>query len=146
VIWRLGKDGDFLFDSTDPYPWFSHQHDGNIETSDPCKLTVFDNGNTRVGQGQGNSRGQELQLFEAQRVARLTLNSDLGVYSMAVGSAQKLPDGNYHFDCGFVWDDEEQAMHSYSMEVDSTGKIIYDLEADTVLYRSFRLNDMYSSD
>ena len=22
VIWRLGKEGDFTYDSTDPYPWF----------------------------------------------------------------------------------------------------------------------------
>jgi hypothetical protein len=27
VVWRLGKDGDFAINSSDPYPWFSHQHD-----------------------------------------------------------------------------------------------------------------------
>ena len=29
VIWRLGKDDDFTITSSDPYPWFSHQHDAD---------------------------------------------------------------------------------------------------------------------
>src|ERR1017187_2570426 len=41
ILWRLGKDGDFQYDSTDPYPWFSHQHDGNFLFSDPSTLLVF---------------------------------------------------------------------------------------------------------
>ena len=55
VLWRMGKDGDFNIDSTDPYPWFSHQHDGNFETADPSRLMVFDNGNTRVAAMKGGA-------------------------------------------------------------------------------------------
>jgi hypothetical protein len=29
VIWRLGHDGDFTVNSTDPNPWFSHQHNAH---------------------------------------------------------------------------------------------------------------------
>jgi len=68
VLWRLGLDGDFTFKNiyNDPYPWFSHQHDG-IENGGSGPLTVFDNGNTRVaappiGLGSGNSRGMALTL------------------------------------------------------------------------------------
>lgn len=58
VIWRLGIDGDFQINSSDPFPWFSHQHDGNFEIGDPSVLLVFDDGNTRVRAMQGgNSRG-----------------------------------------------------------------------------------------
>jgi hypothetical protein len=143
VIWRLGKDGDFQFNSPDPYPWFSHQHDANFESSDPSVLLVFDDGNTRVAAlGSGNSRGQVLQLDEQARVASFVLDADLGVFSIAVGSAQKLQDKDYHFDAGFVA--EPAGPVSYSMEVDREGEVVYDAKANTVLYRSFRMTDMYS--
>ena len=143
IIWRLGKDGDFSVNSTDPYPWFSHQHDGNFEFSNPTRLLVFDDGNTRVAaMNGGNSRGQVLEIDEANRVATPVLNADLGVYSEAVGSAEKLRDGNYHFDAGFVV--ENNTIDAYSLEVDSTGKIMYDAHANTILYRSFRMTDMYT--
>jgi hypothetical protein len=29
VVWRLGQDGDFTINSTDPYPWFTHQHNAH---------------------------------------------------------------------------------------------------------------------
>ncbi len=49
VLWRLGKDGDFQYTSSDPYPWFSHQHDASFQmTPDGLRLLVFDDGNTRV--------------------------------------------------------------------------------------------------
>ena len=90
IIWRLGKDGDFAFNSSDPWPWFSHQHDGNVQLSSPSELLVFDDGNTRIVSNGGNSRGQVLELDEQNRTASFILNADLGVYSMAVGSAQLL--------------------------------------------------------
>jgi hypothetical protein len=97
IIWKLGKDGDFQFLSSDPYPWFSHQHDASFDSTDPNKLLVFDDGNTRVMmQNQGYSRGQVLQVDEPNRMATLVVNADVGLYSLALGSAQKLSDGNYH--------------------------------------------------
>ena len=49
MLWRLGLDGDFTISPpispTNPYPWFSHQHDANY--LDGSTLAVFDNGNTR---------------------------------------------------------------------------------------------------
>lgn len=143
VIWRMGKDGDFTFNSSDPFPWFSHQHDGNFLASDPTRLLVFDDGNTRIARaGHGNSRGQVLQVDEDNLTVTPILNADLGVYSQAVGSAQILRDGNYHFDAGFVV--ENGTVDAYSIEVDPTGRILYNVHTNTVLYRSFRLTDMYT--
>ena len=141
VIWRLGKDGDFQFNSSDPWPWFSHQHDGNFELSDPSALLVFDDGNTRVGSIGGHSRGQVLRLDEQNRSASFILNADLGVYSLAVGSAQLLPDHNYHFDAGFV---PESKGVAYSIEVDGSGHVLYEAKSNAILYRTFRMTSLYS--
>jgi hypothetical protein len=138
IIWRLGKDGDFRFESTDPYPWFSHQHDPGFDVESGT-LTVFDNGNTRRdGNPKANSRGQVIRLDEHNRVATLLMNADLGQYSFALGSAQKLPNGNYHFNNGFLPDG------SLAIEVDPSGKLVYVLQTDAPAYRSFRMQDMYS--
>ena len=140
VIWKLGKNGDFAFLGSDPYPWFSHQHDGNFEN--PTRLMVFDNGNTRIqANGGGNSRGQVIDLDETNRTATLVLNADLGVISIAVGSAQHLRDGNYHFDAGFVAG--PGGASAYAFEVDGSGQVVDALVANVLLYRSIRLTDMY---
>ena len=129
--------------SSDPYPWFSHQHDASFDSTDPNKLLVFDDGNTRVMmQNQGYSRGQVLQVDEPNRMATLVVNADVGLYSLALGSAQKLSDGNYHFDFGYVV--EPSGIHAYSIEVDSSGNVLYNIKASAPLYRSFRMTDMYT--
>lgn len=142
ILWRLGRDGDFTYLSDDPFPWFSHQHDGNFVSAK--RIAVFDNGNVRVVQndGNGNSRGQVIELDEENRTATLILNADLGVLSTAVGSAQRLRDGNYHFDAGYV--SGPNGLVAYALEVDSAGQIVGSLEGNALLYRSFRLTDLYT--
>ncbi len=148
VIWRLGKDGDFEIQSSDIYPWFSHQHDANFETEDQSELTVFDDGNTRVSTlGSGNSRGQVLQLDERNRVASFALNADLGVYSVALGSAQKLHDDDYFFDAEMhVFSGPNNTGGAFSIEVNPSGTIVSEIEANVLLYRSFRMTSLYTPD
>jgi len=142
VLWRLGKDGDFTINSGDPNPWFSHQHSPNIEAEDNSLLTVFDNGNVRrASDPSANSRGQVFQLDEQNRVATPVLNADLGAYSLAVGSAQRLPNGNHHFDLGFI--NTSKGPLSQSDEVDPSGNIVYQIQSPTPVYRSFRLSSVY---
>jgi len=63
VVWRLGQGGDFTINSSDPNPWFSHQHD--VRYINNTTILVFDNGNTRHATNpNANSRGQELVLNE----------------------------------------------------------------------------------
>ena len=143
VIWRLGNDGDFTFDSADPYPWFSHQHD--VSYDGRSAISLFDNGNMRWTQNPAaTSRGQVLALDEPNRIARLVLNADLGVFSLALGSAQRLSDGHYHFDAGFVFD--PQSLFSgvaYSMEVASPSEVLSSIKLEAPVYRSFRVADLY---
>jgi hypothetical protein len=138
IIWKLGNDGDFSVNSTDPYPWFSHQHDAHI--LDDGTMMMFDNGNMRhLSDATANSRGQVFQLDETNHVATPLLNADLGVYSFALGSAQKLANGNYHFLAGLLSDGS-----SFSIEVDPQGHIVYELKVQANEYRSFRMRSLYA--
>ena len=145
VLWRLGKGGDFQAQSNDPDPWFSHQHDANFLADDNSILTVFDNGNTRqFSNPSAHSRGQVIQLDEANHVATFKLNVDLGAFSMALGTAQLLSNGNYSFDLGWIPGSQGQVGSCQMMEVDPTGAAVYDLQAATVVYRAMRMRDLYT--
>ena len=138
VIWRMGKDGDFQILSDDPWPWFSHQHDANFVNTGT--MAVFDNGNTRAWDlGDIESRGQVLKVDEAQRTVTALINTNLGAYSRALGTAQLLDNGHYHFDLGWTPDNTSQAV-----EVDAAGKVVSRLQTSTTQYRIFRMKDLYS--
>ena len=134
VIWILGKDGDFHWQSSDPYPWFSHQHDAQFESAGV--ISLYDNGNTRIeAAGQGHSRGQALQIDEVNRLVTLSLNADLENYSPALGSAQLLSNGNYEFGSGIV----NSLAVAEGDEVSPGGSIAATLRANAITYRVFRL-------
>jgi hypothetical protein len=140
VIWRLGRYGDFALDSSDPNAWFSHQHDASVLRGNQNRIMLFDNGNARrVEDGGAHSRGQVWELDEFNRKATLVFNADLGYYSAALGTAQRLPNGNYHFDLGFV-----TPSQSESVEVDPYAQSVYRLQIGAAMYRTFRLRDIYT--
>lgn len=146
VIWRLGNDGDFQIVSDDQSPWFSHQHDASLtQTDQGTFVTVFDDGNIRhIADSTAHSRGQVYQLDEQNRTATLVLNADLGAYSFALGAAQRLPNGNFHFDLGWITDDSlGGANASRSVEVDASGNVVYGAAIGTPQYRTFRMLDLY---
>ena len=142
VIWRLGKDGDFRYISDDPWPWFSHQHDVEFDTGDYSTLTVFDNGNTRFASDQtARSRGQVIRLDELRRTAHLLVNADLGGFAFALGNAQPLEGGTYHFEVGWVLG----TVLSHAVEVNESGRTVYSLEVAGPVYRALRMRDLYTS-
>jgi hypothetical protein len=139
VVWRLGLGGDFTIQSTDPYPWFSHQHDAHY--IDPTTMVVFDDGNTRC---QGSvapcdSRGQVYSLDEQHLVATPLLNADLGNYSGFLGSAERLPNGDYAYGSG-----GQIPGFGQSIEVHPDGTVAYVQEVSSFEYRSYRVADLYS--
>lgn len=140
IIWRLGKDGDFQINSNDPNPWFSHQHDAGFVAGSTTTLALFDNGDVRrAADPSANSRGQVFQLDEQNHKATFVLNANLGGYSFALGSAYKLPNGNYHFDLGWLPDTTSQ-----SVEIDPSGNVVYAISISSPDYRSFRMKDLYT--
>jgi arylsulfate sulfotransferase len=148
ILWRMGLDGDFQIQSSDPSPWFSHQHDSNFEINNKVML-VFDDGNVRAATNpSAHSRGQALQVDEINHVITPILNADLGVYAAALGSAQLLPNGNYHFDAGFLLSFGSNGAPQYSarsLEVDAAGNINFGVQFGALEYRTFRMQDLYTA-
>jgi hypothetical protein len=148
VLWRLGEGGDFTAKSDDPHPWFSYQHDPGFDPQSGL-LIVFDDGHRRKDKDpKANNRGQAWKIDEQSRTAELVLNADLGIYSMAVGSAQALSNGNYSFESGLINPGPAGlgAMYCRTTETSPDGKILYAQQVQGALtYRSFRVPDMYSA-
>ncbi len=145
IIWRLGQDGDFTINSPDPNPWFSHQHDASVGGPLDNTVLVFDDGNVRqVSDPTAHSRGQVLMLDEVNRIATPALNADLGSYSYALGSAQRLANGDYHFDVGYI-NSGNLGNRSQSVEVDPSGNTIYEVQIASPAYRTFRMRDLYTN-
>ncbi|WP_186441662.1 aryl-sulfate sulfotransferase [Desulfamplus magnetovallimortis] len=149
VIWRLGANGDLSLDGTSPDSnsdkWFSHQHGATYVSEN--QLLIFDNGNTRCTNvddpDRCNSRGQLYTLNEGDKSATLSLNADLGVYSMALGNAQRLANGTFNFTPGLLT--EEKSPTGQVMEVGSAGEKISLFQADMNIYRSYRMQNLYAA-
>ncbi len=141
IVWRLGAGGDFAVNSADPSPWFSHQH--NAHYIDDHTLILFDNGNTRRATDPGaHSRGQVWALDETNMTATPVLNADLGSYSGALGAAERLSNGNYSFTLGTNGPVPIRPP-AHTVEVTPTGVKVFDLEANTPEYRSYRVRTLY---
>jgi len=153
VLWRMGNGGDFTFNNTnsDPWPWFSGQHDAEFANGGAGPLMVFDDGNTRrapapLGLGTDcapycSSRGMALTVDETTMTVTPVLSQYLGVTAEAYGSAELLSNGNYYFDAGLDMD------YGYGLEVLPTsgaigGTNIYSIKGPP-LYRSYRLANLY---
>ncbi len=143
VLWRLGAGGDFSVPSTDPYPWFSHQHDAHYV--DATTMVVFDNGDTRCDDSTAScdSRGQVFAIDEHGRVATPLLNVDLGTYASALGSAERLSNGNFIFTAGV----DSPGPVAQVIEVGPDGSAIFAQDNTTTAeYRAFRLTDLYGTE
>jgi hypothetical protein len=140
IIWRLGQGGDFTVNSTDPSPWFSHQHDAHF--IDDSTLILFDNGNTRrATDPTANSRGQVWKIDEQTMTATLEFNVDMGSYSPMFGAAQRLSNGDYSFLSGAQGTAANQL--GQAIEVRPDGSKAYVLADNKWEYRSFRMQTLY---
>jgi arylsulfate sulfotransferase len=143
ILWRLGAGGDFSINSSDPYPWFSGQHDVEFQYGGQQILSLFDDGNTRVLSFPGQpSRGQVLNVDQTNMQVSLNLNAYLDGYSPALGTAQLLGNGNYAFEPGFL----NPGNHGYeqSIEVTPNTSVVYEFQGGDPAYRSWRLPSLYS--
>ncbi len=146
ILWTLGLGGDFTINSSDPYPWFSHQHDPGFVQNGTTTLAMFDNGNTRVsppplGLGSGDSRGYVLNLDQVNKVATPVLLADLGYFSMALGTAELLTNGDYHFDAGYG---PGTPTFSEAIEVFPNASLGFIVNVQESSYRTFRLKSLYT--
>lgn len=144
ILWRLGEGGDFTAKTSDPNPWFSFQHDAGFEPIGSNLISVLDDGHARKKKDpSANNRGQVWKLDEEAHTATLMHNADLGVYSIAVGSAQSLKNGGYAFEAGFINPD---SPYSRAVETSADGKVIYAQQVEgLIVYRCFRVADLYTA-
>lgn len=151
IVWRLGQGGDFNLvplNASDPYPWFSHQHNPNFIDTNGTTLEVFDNGDTRcngAATGTCDSRGQVYQLNEKTRVATQILSGDVGVYAIAQGTAQRLANGNFNFTAGLVTSPTPPNAYAQDVEMLPNGTRVYVLQVNAPEYRAWRLATLYSA-
>lgn len=139
VVWSLGAGGDFTLSTGDPLDWFTHQHDPRWLADD--RLAVYDNGNTHCAFALRipcRSRGQVWRIDEQSMTATPELNADMGVNSFALGSAQPLESGGFHFNNGIA-ELPDGRPGAIGTEVDATGAWVRSLLLDELVYRSWRL-------
>jgi hypothetical protein len=145
IVWKMGVDGNFtVLNSTDPYPWFSHQHEAAFQGNGTQILSVFDNGNLRVAENGGNSRGQVWSINEANFTATPVLNADLGQFSTALGSAQLLSNGDYVFGAGNIDPTGPVGSYTQSIEENVSATPVYLQQAIAPSYRSWRMTSFYA--
>ncbi len=168
VLWRLGDGGDLKPDKEDKLAWFSYQHDAAFEPPDSDTLVLFDNGHRRqkkeekkdddtpatAGDTENGkdakpekpkeeapSRGQVWKIDEQAHKATLLVNAEIGGYAPYMGSAQRLSNGNFHFNAATVRN--HSSRYARSVETTPDGKIVYMLETRPT-YRSNRIVDLYT--
>lgn len=155
ILWTLGLDGSFTIDNptNDPYPWFSHQHDAGFLQDGTTTIALFDNGNTRVapppiglglppGTLDGDSRGYVMTIDETNMVATPIVLADIGLYSMALGTAELLDNGDYWFDAGYG---STTPPIAFAPEVFADGQLSYALQVTGIrCYRAMRMSSLYS--
>ena len=143
LLWRLGAQGDFTLEgSTDPYPWFSGQHEPGFEDTAMTTLSVFDNSSTRDLLYPGShSRGQVYIMDYTDMTVTQSLSVDLGVFSQTLGSAQLLVNGDYMFQPGYIY--QGTSIYEQSIELNSSGDVTYEFQGQDPSYRSWRMPDMY---
>lgn len=153
ILWRLGISGDFTINSTDPYPWFSHQHDFEFDRAGTMVASLYDNGNTRRAQNPGtvqNSRGMALNVDEVSMVATPVLYADLKTFCGGGGSAQRLNNGDYIFHNAIIATSKGDFISQHLEVQPGSGTIYatinYGLQTDTNSYRSYRFASLYSGE
>jgi hypothetical protein len=173
IVWYMGPpDGypvlpnSFTFDniSSNPWPWFSHQHDVTYANSGQKAtvnghrgplLTIFDNGNTRYsppplglgskcGPSDCNSRGMALIVDEAALKVTPVLLQDLEVKTTALGGAGLLSNMDYFFATGI-----NTAVPSEAIEISPTagrikGSVVVNVQGSSYSYRGWQMPNLYN--
>jgi arylsulfate sulfotransferase len=148
LVWTLGNQGSFTMLNTPniPSPWFSHQHDAEIQAmANPKLIMLFDNGNTRRSlDATAKSRGQVLSINETNMTADIVINVDFTFYANGYGTAQLLDNGNYWWQAGAA-NGQNAAFPTRSTEYVKSGvsgNPAYSIEFADTSYRSFRLTSL----
>ena len=156
IIWHLGYQGDFaLKGGGDPIDWFYAQHGPSIIKDNgegTITMGVFDNGNDRVVDANGNmcgtdgqvtclSRATVYELDEKTKTATLPFHYDLPYLSDFGGNVERLANSNLEFDAA-----ASSASDATIEEVTESTEpqVVWQLQVlGQWAYRGFRMPSLY---
>lgn len=138
IIWRLGgKNNQFTFINDTEAPMFHFQHD--VHRIANGNITMFDNGNFHT---PAVSYAKEYTLDEVNKTATLSWSykrtvASGDVYSIAMGSAQRLSNGNTLICWGLNLANSDNPTIT---EVDANKNIVWEMELNSAdaVYRAHR--------
>lgn len=133
VIWIMGGPTNEFIILNDPLNGVSWQH--NVSRLENGNILVFDNGNYHIPH---TSRAVEYQIDEENKIATLVweYQNPYDYKSKAMGSAQRLPNGNTLINWGTI-QIEGVNMGANIMEVDYDKNIVLEIQYDT--YQSYKV-------
>ena len=145
IIWRLGGENNeftFIDEISQPYPFYYQHHFRRIANG---HYTMFDNGKYENPQ---ESVAKEYALDQVNKTATLVwsyIHPEIGAFNVlgnAMGSVQRLPNGNTFIDWGLL-NNQTLAHFPNFTEVDSAGNIVWEFrfkDSTYVSYRAFKVD------
>ncbi|MGB3076184.1 MAG: aryl-sulfate sulfotransferase, partial [Chitinophagales bacterium] len=138
MMWRMGGDNNqFTFVDDPDATHFSGQHDFRRLASG--NYTLFNNGNNVT---PNVSSAKEYQLDQVNKVATMVwkykhpMVGNVNVFGPAMGSVQRLSNGNTFIDWGLLSSNINQVPRF--SEVDAAGNIVWEFNFDSEYYVSYR--------
>lgn len=157
ILWRLGPGGDFSLTNGGPSDWNYGQHYPFLmspQSSGTFPLALFDNGNDRVVDANGNvcggsttpacySRPVVFELDEFSKTATILWQDKLPVFSPCCGSIDLLPNGDMEFDIASASSSPQVTRVEEVTHTDNS-QLVWQMNVTGQLaYRATRLPSLY---
>jgi arylsulfate sulfotransferase len=156
-LWRLGDAGDFALSGGDPRQWFYAQHFPSPVTISGSQMTlaVFDDGNERVLDEDGNvcgtesneacySRATVFQIDEDKKIASLDWEFLPDLYTFWGGSINQLANGNVEFDMSEPYPQDPTASLVAEVTQTANPAVVWQMTIKgSNAYRAYRIPSLY---
>ena len=157
ILWRLGDAGDFALSGGDPRQWFYAQHFPSPITINGSQMTlaVFDDGNERVLDEDGNvcgtegneacySRATVFQIDEDKKIASLDWEFLPDLYTFWGGSINQLANGNVEFDMSEPYPQDPTASLVTEVTQTANPAVVWQMTIKgSNAYRAYRIPSLY---
>jgi arylsulfate sulfotransferase len=158
VLWRLGPGGDFTLLGGGAIDWFYNQHYPlfvGARSAGVFELSLFDNGDTRVVNANGDlcgspgaipcySRPAIFLVNETSKTASVVWQDPLSVYGFCCGSTDLLSPSRMEFDVATISPVPPYHGIVYEVTYPAAPQTVWQLDiTDQLLYRAFRIPSLY---
>ena len=156
ILWRLGNQGEFTLDTSDPSKWFYAQHFPSFVNINGSQISfaVFDNGNQRVNSsglpcgGSGASpcysRAAIFQLDQITMQAHLQWEYLPGFFSSWGGAINQLQNGNIEFQMSQPFPPPRAGSRVMEVTQTTPAEIVWQMDIEGgFAYRGYRIPSLY---